>query len=74
MVYSVHPLKLDLRVEYGRMLHSSECVNGVFCRPEARFGLHIFIEVSVPSQDCERSCICKLLPLSLIFLLDFESV
>jgi hypothetical protein len=58
-VYSVHLLKLDLRVEYGRMLHSSECVNGVFCSPEARFGLSIFIEVSVPSQDCERSCICK---------------
>ena len=49
-MYSVHLLKLDLRVEYGSMLHSSECVNGVFCRPEARFGLSISIEVSVPAR------------------------
>jgi hypothetical protein len=36
----------------------------------------LFIEVSVPSQESERSCICVLhvsiLPLSTIFILDLE--
>jgi len=40
----------------------------------------IFIEMPVPSQECERSCMCicvlmiSILPLSTIFLLDFENV
>ena len=38
----------------------------------------LFIEVPVPSQECERSCICVLrvsiLPRSTIFLLDFGNV
>jgi len=38
----------------------------------------LFSEVPVPSQECERSCICVLgisiMPLSTIFLLDFGTV
>jgi len=38
----------------------------------------LVIEVSVPSQETERPCICvfgvSVLPLSVIFLLDFRNV
>ena len=48
------------------------------CPPRTSLTPQLFIEVLVPNQESERSCICVLgvsiLPLSIIFLLDFRNV
>jgi hypothetical protein len=58
----IHPYKLSVFFV---------CVHKISLTPP------LYIEVSVPSQDSERSCICVrvlILPLSMVFLLDFGNV
>jgi hypothetical protein len=57
--------------EYGKFHHKRIKINLLYKTMKSR----IFKEVSVPSQESERSCICMLgvsiLPLSMILIFDF---
>ena len=53
-------------------------MNYIICAHKTSLTTPLFIEVPVPSQEIERSCICMLwlstLSLSMIFLLEFGPV
>ena len=64
---------------YGKHLHDRIILlGGNVCAHKASLTPPLFVEVPVPSGEIETSCMCVLevsiLPLSMIFLSDFEAV